>query len=118
MKFKIVILISLMLAILAVSLAGCAKCISVEYEQVEVTVVDKFHRAMWMQPVLAGKVTTFITHPEVWDITVEYKGVEYTIGGSDTYEKYEDKIGQTAIGELEIKTYDDGTVKYDIVSLQ
>ena len=108
----------LLLAVLIFSLVGCAKCISTEYENVEVTVVDKYHRGMWIQPIRAGKVTTMITHPAVWRIAVEYNGVEYTISGRDTYNRYEDKIGQTAIGELEIKTYDDGTVKYDIVSLE
>ena len=107
-----------MLAVLIFSLVGCAKCINTEYKNVEVIVVDKYHRGMWIQPVRAGKVTTFITHPAVWHITVEYNGIEYTVSGSDTYNKYKDKIGQTTIGELEIRTYDNGTVKYDIVSLE
>jgi hypothetical protein len=71
-----------------------------------------------MTPINTGKTIVMVTHPAIWRITVEYNGVEYTVGGSDTYEKYEDKIGQTTIGELEIKTYDDGTVEYDIVSLE
>lgn len=118
MKLKNRIFSILLLMVLIFSLVGCAKCISTEYENVEVTVVDKYHRGMWMQPIRAGKVTTFVTHPAVWRITVEYNGVEYTVSGSDTYHKYKDKIGQTTIGELEIRTYDNDTVKYDIVSLK
>ena len=112
------ILAILLIVLLICSLVGCAKCISTEYENVEVTIVDEYHKPMWIQPIFNGKTTTMITHPAVWRIIVEYDGVEYTISSSKTYNKYKDKIGQIAIGELEIKTYDDGTVKYDIVSLE
>ena len=73
---------------------------------------------MYITPVRAGKVTLMITHPAVYQITVEYNGVEYTISGSDTYNKYKDKVGQTTMETLEICTYDDGTVKYDIIELE
>lgn len=118
MKSKNRILTLLLLAILIFSFVGCAKCISAEYNDVEVIIVDKYHRAMWTQPVFTGKVRTFITHPAVWHITVEYNGVEYTINGSNTYNKYKDKVGQTTNGKLEIKTYDDGTVRFNIISLE
>lgn len=118
MKLKNRIFTLLLLLVMIFSLVGCAKCISTEYESVEVVIVDKYHRGMWMQPIRAGKVTTFITHPAVWRITVEYNGVKYYVNGNDTYNKYKDKIGQTTIGELEIKIYDDDTVKYNIVSLE
>lgn len=118
MKTRNRILAIFLLIILIFGLAGCAECISTEYEHVEVTVVDKYHRGMWMQHVRCGKTTTYITHPEIWQITVEYNGVQYTFSGSDTYNKYKDKIGQTTTGKLETRTYDDGTVKYNIVSLE
>ena len=112
------IIVFIMALCIGISFVGCAKCISTEYENVKVTIVDKYHRAMYMQPVRSGKTTTYITHPAVWRITVEYDGVEYTVSGSDTYNKYKDKIGQTTTGELEISTYDDGSIKYNIVSLE
>lgn len=118
MKLKNRMFVLLLLAVFIFGLVGCAKCISTEYENVEVTIVDEYHRAARVQPMIVGKVTMIITHPAIWRITVEYDSVEYTVSGSDTYHKYEDKVGQTTIGELEIKTYDDGTVKYDIVSLE
>ena len=118
MKLITIIFALLLLITLVFSLVGCAKCICTEYENVEVTIVDKYYRAMWIQPVRTGKVTTFITHPARYEITVEYNDIEYTISGSDTYDKYKDKIGQIIIGELEIKTYDDGTVKYNVISLE
>lgn len=98
-------------------LTGCAKCISTEYENVEVNIVDEYHRGMYTIPIRAGKVTTMVTHPAVYRITVEYNGVHYTISGSDTYNKYKDMVGQTTTGVLETCTYDDGSIRYDIVSL-
>ena len=118
MKLKNRIFALLLLVVLIFSFVGCAKCINTEYKSVEVVIVDKYHRGMWMQPIRAGKVTTYITHPAVWRITVEYNSVKYYVNGNDTYNKYKDKMGQSTIGELEIKTYDDGTVKYNIVSLE
>ena len=115
---KKTILMFLLIAATIFSLVGCAECMSTEYENVEVNIVDEYYRAMWLQPVVAGKVTTIITHPAQYNITVEYNGIEYSINDSYTYKKYEDKVGQTAIGTLEICTYDDGSVKYDIISLE
>lgn len=111
-------LIALLLALVFIfSLVGCAKCVSTEYEDVEVRIVDGYHRGSWMQPIFNGETTTYITHPAVGHITVEYEGVEYTVGGSDTYHRYIGKIGQTVTGVLEIRKFDDGTVTYDVVGL-
>lgn len=103
---------------IAFSLCGCAKCISTEITEAEVKITDEYHRGMYMTPIRSGKATTFVTHPAVYKITVEYNGNEYTISGSDTYNSYKDKVGETAIGMLETKTYDDGSVRYDIISLK
>ena len=115
---KKIILTFLLIALTMFSLVGCAECINTEYENVEVNIVDEYYQAMWLQQVVAGKVTTIITHPAQYNITVEYNGIEYTISDSDTYNRYKDKVGQTAVGTLEIRTYDDGSVKYDIISLE
>jgi hypothetical protein len=103
---------------LVISLVGCTKLISTEYKNVEVNVVDIHHSAMWLQPIKAGKATTFITHPAEYDVTVEYNGVSYTIDDEDTYNRYKDKVGQTTIGTLEIRTYDNNTVKHNIIELK
>ena len=118
MNLKSIIFIILFLVVLVFNFTSCLKCISTEYKNIEVTIVDKHHRGMWMQPIRSGKVTTYITHPSVWKIAVRYNGIEYTIDDVQTYNKYADKIGQTAIGKLEIKTYADGGVKYNIISLE
>ena len=116
MKKKILVLLSIM--IMMFSLIGCTKCINTEYESVEVSIVDEYYRKMWFQPVFTGKTSALITHPAQYNITVEYDGSEYTFDDSDTYDKYKDKVGQTVIGTLEIRTYDDGTQKYNIISLE
>lgn len=103
---------------LIISLFGCAKLVNIEYQEVEVTITDEYYRGMYVTPMRVGKVTTMQTHPAVYRITVEYNGIEYTISGSDTYNKYKDKVGEIAIGTLEIRTYVDGTVRHNITELQ
>jgi hypothetical protein len=113
-KFLIILLV---LGILS-SLTGCAKCISEETKTVEVEVIDSYYKGMWIQPVFTGKVTTMITHPAIYKIYIEYEGVEYTIFGRDTYDKYSEKIGEKVNGILEIRKYDDGTVRNAIIALE
>ena len=85
-------------------LVGCRQCIDVKQEEVEVTIVDKYHRGTY--------------YPAVYQITVKYEDYSFTISGSDTYNKYCDKVGQTTTGVLEIRTYDDGSIDWDIISLK
>lgn len=117
-NIKRIIASILLISCLMFALTGCAKCISTEYENVEVNIVDEYHRGSYVTPMRVGKVTTMQIHPAVYRITVEYNSVEYTISGRDTYNKYKDMVGQTATGTLEIRTYDDGSVRYDITSLE
>ena len=77
MKLKNRILSILLLTVLIFSLVGCANCIGIEYKDVNVTIVDEYHRSAWSQLVFVGKIITVITHPATWQITVEYNGVEY-----------------------------------------
>lgn len=117
-KFLVIALIVLLVLLPVFTImAGCAELISTEYETVQVKIVDKYHRGSYLTPMRAGKVTTYITHPAVWRITVEYEGVEYSISGHDTYDRYKDMVGETISATLEIRRYDDGTIKYDITEL-
>lgn len=116
MKKTLTILLAML--IVTFSLVGCAKCISTETSTVQVKLTDEYHRGMYITPVFNGKTTTMITHPAVYRITVEYDGVEYDISGSDTYNKYSDKIGEYTNGTLQTKKYDDGSVRYDIIELE
>ena len=115
---KKIILVLLSVVTMMVLLAGCAKCIGTEYQNVEVNIVGEYYRGSYVTPMRVGKVLTMQHHPAKYHITVKYNGVEYTISGSDTYYKYKDKVGQTATGTLRIRTYDDGAIRYDIISLE
>lgn len=97
---------------------GCAKVINTEQQQVEVTVVDSYYHGPYATPVRAGKVTTFIHHPATYKIYIDYNGVQYTLCGSEIYHFYKDKVGQKTIGILEVKYYDNGNIKQNIVALQ
>jgi hypothetical protein len=111
-------IISLLLSsVLLLSCVGCAECISTEYTEVSVTIVNEYHCASRVRRVWTGKSFAMTTYPAQYKITVDYDGIEYTFDDKELYDKYKDKIGQTATGELEIKTYDDGTVTYDITSI-
>lgn len=112
------ILILLCSLLLSVSLVGCAELISTETKNVEVVVTDVYHKPTIIVPMMVGKVMTTSVQPAYWTTYIEYDGVEYSIGGSDTYNKFKDKVGQTVTGVLEIRTYDDGSIKYDIVGLE
>ena len=102
------------------SLVGCTKLVSTEYENVEVKIIDVYYKPSYTTITynVALKMPMVQAHPAVYRITVEYNDIEYTISGSDTYNKYKEKVGQTTTGTLEIRTYDDGTVKYDITTLE
>jgi hypothetical protein len=106
--------ISLILVIAIILLVGCADVVKTDTQEVEVIVIDKYHRTAWLQP--CGKA--FISHPAKYEITVLYDSVQYTINDSKTYYKFKDKIGDKAIGVLKISTYDDGSIKQDITKLK
>lgn len=116
--------IACVLAVLVLGLAvvinatGCSKVVDTKQEEVLVKVVDEYSRGSYMLPMQAGKVTTWVTYPATHRITVEYDGVEFTINGEETYYKYKDQVGMIASATLETRTYDDGTVKYDIIALE
>lgn len=91
-----------------------AKCITTEYQKVEVQIVDEYHQV----PIAISTGKTTMCMPPVYDIKVEYHGAEYTVSGSDTYYKYKDKVGEKAKGILEIRVYEDLSEKYNIVDLE
>lgn len=109
-----------MIFIFVFSLVGCAKCISTETSTVQVKITDEYHRAAYttMHYNSATKTMMPQSHPAVYRITVEYNGIEYVISGRDTYDKYSNRVGEYINGTLQIKKYDDGTVRYDIVGLE
>jgi len=118
MKKTLTILLAML--ILTFSLVGCAKCISTETSTVQVKITDEYHRAAYTTMYYSPTTKTMLpqSHPAVHRITVEYDGVEYDIAGSDTYNKYSDKIGEYTNGTLQTKKYDDESVRYNIIELE
>lgn len=115
---RIIIIIAVIASILSLfTLSGCAKLLNEEYSTVSVAVIDKHYTPVMVTPIIAGKVRTFVTIPAQYRIDVEYNGIEYSLGGSGIYSRYKDKIGETVNAQLRTRTYDDGSVKYDIISL-
>lgn len=102
---------------LTISLVGCAEVVNSERQEVDVVIVDSYHRGAWLQPMYNGKFTTYITHPAVYQITVTYNDIEYTISSQALYNTYKNRIGQTVTGILEIKQYDNGRVTQEIADL-
>mgnify|MGYP003301059872 CR=1 FL=1 len=99
------------------SFIGCAKLISEEYSTVSVVITDSYHRPAYSCPIVVGKIRSVIMRPAVYRITVEYNDCNYTISGSTAYYQYKDKIGKIVNAKLRTRTYDDGMIKCDIVSL-
>ena len=100
------------------SLTGCAKCISTETSIVQVKVVDKYYRVEHRTPVYNGKTIMWVNSPAVYSITVEYEDNQYTVSGGATYNKYSNRIGEYVNGTLQIRKYDNGSVKCKIVGLE
>jgi hypothetical protein len=107
-----------LIVLLIFSLTSCADLISTETQKVDVLITYEDYSGAWLQPVWTGQVFTYIPHPAQYEITVKYNGIEYTLDNETYYNAYKDRIGDTITGTLEIKTYDDGTVKYDIIALE
>lgn len=99
------------------ALAGCAKCISIEYEKVNMTIVKVNYVPASTLPVRIGKVWTYSVKPAMYRTTVEYDGIRRTFSDKHTYDKYKNMVGLTVIGTLEIAAYDDGTIERSIISL-
>lgn len=117
---KKIILLIVITVISAMSLVGCAKCISTETSIVQVKITDSHYEPQSQQPsynVVLGMVTMDVT-PAEYKTTVEYQGTEYNFYDTKTYDKYSDHVGEYANAVLETKKYDDGTVKYEIIGLQ
>lgn len=112
--FVIIVICSLIL------FTGCTELIRTEYRDIEVSIVDKCHTPSYpiVEYNVALKLPITKIIPEVYEIIVEYNGVEYTIYGSETYDKYKNMVGQKTMAILEICTYDDGSIEYNITELK
>ena len=115
---KLMLAVIFATVIISMTLTGCKKCVSTEYEYVPVKITDAESSSAYSYQVRVGKTTSIRVVPASYNTVVEYDSVEYSLSSSETYYKYRDKIGKTAKGKLETKRYDDGSTKVRIVSLE
>lgn len=105
------IIVFLLLLVLVINFAACAKCIDTKEEKVLVTITDTRYIPMMM----VGK----IIQPPRYRIYFTYEGIEdYSLVKRDVYKKYEDKIGDSIEAIMYIETYDDGRTKIEIKLLE
>lgn len=109
---KKLILVSLLVCIL--SLTACSEVVQTETKDVDVKIVDVYHRSTSM--IKTGSTTMYI--PSRHEVTVEYDHRTYSFNDQELYEKYKDKIGKTAKAVLITYTYDNGEVREDITKLK
>lgn len=100
---KLILVAIFATVIISMTLTGCKKCVSTEYEYVPVKITDAESRSAYSYPVRVGKTTSIRVVPASYNTVVEYDSVEYSLSSSETYYKYRDKIGKTAKGEIRNK---------------
>lgn len=108
----------LVLAAVAVLLTGCVKCVSTETKTVQVQVVDEYYKEAEYRFLYNGKAVVPVKAPAVYEIVVEYAGVNFTFSGEDTYQKYAEHIGEYTNATLEQRKYSDGSVRYNMIDLE
>lgn len=99
-------------------LSGCQKCVSIDYETVSVKIVDEEHHDSYLMPIYVNNCLTYISHPSTNKIVVEYNNNKYSIYSYETYKKYRNSVGEYVEADFKVKTYEDGTKSYSLVSLQ
>lgn len=114
------LLILLIAIIFTVSLTACGPAvILIEYDDVEVELIELYYKPPIVIPVRAGKVTIMSTQPAIYRVTVKFSEKEYNIYGSKNYKLCKNKEKYTKLkAVLETKHYEDGTVSISITELK
>lgn len=94
--------------------SGCSKLESTETVAVEASIQGTNYRDSYVSLVLCGKVFIPITHPEEWNTNILYKGVYYSLDDEESFSICDGYDGEKVICVLNIITYDDGYVDYEI----
>lgn len=71
------------------SLVSCGNEEEYTYNEVSCKVVEKEYHASWIQPINAGRVHTYITHPAKYYVYVEYSdlGLTYKFNNKELYDE-------------------------------
>lgn len=116
-KWSLAIIV--MIVTLLFFLAGCKKVTNI-YELRTVAIIeDTYHKNAWTQFHYSAstKSMTTIHHPERNEVSIRYNGAVYTLNNENTYEYCKDKIGQSVPCILEVKEYNDGSLKQEIAAV-
>ena len=103
------IILLVLTGIFLLTLVGCAKVINTETITVDATVIETSHRGAWIQPVVAGKFRTFITHPEQNIVKIQYEDIVISVNDKELYNYYKDRNGETIKCNLITKYFDNNT---------
>lgn len=117
-KFKHFVILFSTLTILIGVMTGCAELVSTETITVDAEISQTYHRAYYVTPMKIGNVTTQITHPASWSTYVMYEGKEYKIGTKEAYNLCKGREGETIKATFNIKTYDDGSIVYNLIDVE
>ena len=111
--------IILMVATLLFSLGGCKKVTDTYELRVGAVVEDTYHKESWteLQYHSSTKSMSTIHHPEHHRVLIRYNNESFVLDNKNTYEYCKDKIGQSVPCILEVKEYDDGSTKEEIVAV-
>ena len=116
MKKKI---LSVILLVLLFSLAGCKKVVSTNELRVNAFVENVYHKnaTVYLQYNAATETYQTITDPEINRVSVRYNGKTHYINNESAFMFCKNKVGWDVPCILEVKTYDDGTTKEEIVAV-
>lgn len=119
MKRALYIILAIFTSILILTSCTCYdKSNTKDVSVVRVKIVDESHIGKSFAPIRFGRVTSVVTRPEIYNITVEYNGSEYFLSGGSEYSKYYGNVGEYVNGVLETTSYDDGNKTYKIIGLK
>lgn len=113
------ILAVLLLAIVILSMASCAKCVRTEVSEVEVEFVEAYYKASstYFVPMRVGKITTMSprTRCAEYNVYVKYNGKQYHFDNKAFFEAHEYDIrGQKFIMLWVTKYYDNDTTRSEL----
>ena len=101
----------IIIGIILLTLVGCAKVTNTDTTVVEGTVIRTQHISARIVPMKAGKVTTFVRHPEKNYVHIQYNDITISVNDSELYDYYKDHIGETIECNLITDYYDNGETK-------
>lgn len=117
-KLKRFVVLFLSLFILVGTMSGCAELVSSETITVNAEISNTYHSGFYQTTMKIGNTTTYITHPESWATYIIYEDKEYVIGTKEIYDLCKDRNGETVQATFIVKTYDNGTVIYNLTDVE